>query len=67
MPAGTDAIVKDSLIMWPERQWEALKKNYMKRGQTDRQTEGQTSRLNLSTDVDSSIDIFFFWAFNIFL
>ena len=24
--AGTDAIVKDSLIMWPEGQWEALKK-----------------------------------------
>ena len=28
--AGTDAIVKDSLIMWPEGQWEASKKLHEK-------------------------------------
>ena len=38
--AGTDAIVKDSLIMWPEGQWEALKKVTWKGDrQTDRRTD----------------------------
>ena len=41
--AGTDAIVKDSLIIWPEGQWDPLKTILWEGDNT--QTDRQTSRL----------------------